>query len=103
MHKFNVLVQIDVLVCKWEIPLDRIISIVLFVLRDQTPTVLTLSEVSVAKSLHDKVTDRVEHYEGVLAELVTCDKIVQLWDSRMYDYISGPTFSRYGKYMGVRL
>ena len=74
-------------------------------LRDKAPTVLTLSEVS-AVSLCDRVTDRVENYKGVCGLFTSRDKIVQLWDTRTYeyDYERGPpVVSKYGKYMGVPL
>ena len=67
-------------------------------------TVLTLSEVCAAKLL-EEITEEVEQYEGVCHQLAY-DRIVQLWDSRTYEYDEErgpPVVSAQGKYMGVPL
>ena len=66
------------------------------------PTVLTLSEVHTAKLL-EEITEEVEQYEGVCHQLAY-DRIVQLWDSRTYEYDEErgpPVVSAQGKYMAT--
>ena len=58
-----------------------------------------------AAKLLEEITEEVEQYEGVCHQLAY-DRIVQLWDSRTYEYDEErgpPVVSAQGKYMGVPL